>query len=418
MKRISKLLLFITILFLPLYVIRGDTFPTTFLELLAILTFLVWVLERFIEKDFSLKSFRTPFNLSIFLFLAISVFESFVSPDLMGGLGILRAYFWEPVLIFFLTVWWIRKDGYKFLIYAFLSCAFLVSFVSIIQATTGYLVFSTVESSLGRSTSFFNTANAVGLLIAPVFVLCFPFFLQFKKDYFHLFVSLCLFSSFIAIFLTKSRGTLISLLAALIFCLAVYVFRRFFFFKKNIVVLPFLLTIFPLILAGVFYIFLANYNLTPPVDDYAYRGTDTLQIRFYLWKGTFQMLFDHPLLGAGLNGFKSVYSGDYVLPQYIEALQYPHNLWLTIYSETGFFGMLVFLYIFYLGFRLIFGFFEKNKSKIFNKDDFLDSFALPLGLLGAILYVQLHGLVDVPYFKNDLAVQFWVFMGLVSTLDS
>jgi hypothetical protein len=38
--------------------------------------------------------------------------------------------------------------------------------------------------------------------------------------------------------------------------------------------------------------------------------------------------------------------------------------------------------------------------------------ALSIGLVGLVAAVLAHGLVDVPYFKNDLAVEFWALLGL------
>jgi hypothetical protein len=35
-----------------------------------------------------------------------------------------------------------------------------------------------------------------------------------------------------------------------------------------------------------------------------------------------------------------------------------------------------------------------------------------LGVLLAMVAILVHGLVDVPYFKNDLAFEFWLLAGL------
>jgi hypothetical protein len=40
-----------------------------------------------------------------------------------------------------------------------------------------------------------------------------------------------------------------------------------------------------------------------------------------------------------------------------------------------------------------------------------------LGLASAMIATVIHGLVDVPYFKNDLAVIFWLFIALVSIIN-
>ncbi len=35
-----------------------------------------------------------------------------------------------------------------------------------------------------------------------------------------------------------------------------------------------------------------------------------------------------------------------------------------------------------------------------------------LGVLLALVGIVIHGLVDVPYFKNDLSLEFWVLLGV------
>lgn len=39
---------------------------------------------------------------------------------------------------------------------------------------------------------------------------------------------------------------------------------------------------------------------------------------------------------------------------------------------------------------------------------------LVMGLLSAMVVIVVHGLVDVPYFKNDLAVMFWALVAMIS----
>jgi hypothetical protein len=39
---------------------------------------------------------------------------------------------------------------------------------------------------------------------------------------------------------------------------------------------------------------------------------------------------------------------------------------------------------------------------------------LALSLFAIIIYTFVHGAVDVPYFKNDLSGEFWVFLAIAS----
>lgn len=42
---------------------------------------------------------------------------------------------------------------------------------------------------------------------------------------------------------------------------------------------------------------------------------------------------------------------------------------------------------------------------------------LNIGLISAMIVIIVHGLVDVPYFKNDLAVMFWLFLAMMGTIN-
>ena len=157
------------------------------------------------------------------------------------------------------------------------------------------------------------------------------------------------------------------------------------------------------------------------------------QIRQELWKETWQMLKDGKLLlGAGLANYQSAVapyhqSGIYVRnddPEFdkwvaisleyqqkvwqpLEIYLYPHNIFLNFWSELGLAGMLLFVWIIgkflMLDFRLLISDY-KNKSLI-------------LGLTGAMIVIVVHGLVDAPYFKNDLAVLFWLLIGMLGVLN-
>ncbi|MDO8260559.1 MAG: hypothetical protein Q7T50_03640, partial [Candidatus Magasanikbacteria bacterium] len=91
----------------------------------------------------------------------------------------------------------------------------------------------------------------------------------------------------------------------------------------------------------------------------------------------------------------------------VEIYMYPHNIFLNFWTELGLAGMVLFAWIIgrflYIAFRLA-QIDSKNKG-------------IALGLLGAMVAIFVHGLVDVPYFKNDLAVVFWVLLAILGALN-
>ncbi len=115
------------------------------------------------------------------------------------------------------------------------------------------------------------------------------------------------------------------------------------------------------------------------------------------------MLLDRPVFGAGLSGFKELYSQQYFTCD-AEPLEYPHNWVLDFWTETGLLGLVAFLWILWRYFRII----NCYMVKLLN--------GWGVAFAAAMVYWLIHGLVDVPYFKNDLSLEFFVIVGLAETL--
>jgi O-antigen ligase len=262
------------------------------------------------------------------------------------------------------------------------------------------------------------------------------FFSKIKADKIKFFFfSLTLIVSFLAVIFAKSKGTILGILIGfLIFAL---------FYNKYLRRLT--VAMFLIIIVGLFFInpFSKNENKGAYVSIYEkVIYSKSFQIRKQGWLESWEMIKDDRFLsGAGLSEFKNkvepyhqegffyndgsdpefhrhtVFNEEYRRKawQPLEIYLYPHNIILNFWSELGFFGMMIFLWIigkfFYYGFSVL----NKNKSD-FLKDDFLESRAIKLGIICAMVAILGHGLVDVPYFKNDLAILFWLLIALEGIL--
>ena len=150
------------------------------------------------------------------------------------------------------------------------------------------------------------------------------------------------------------------------------------------------------------------------------------------------MLSDGRIIsGAGLNGYQAAvkpyhqegifYNSDN-LPNFdartygsaelrvkywqpVEIYLYPHNIFLNFWSELGMAGALLFIWI--IGKYLFLSLRLSQKLKSQNEPEKY----LALGLFAAMIVVIIHGLVDVPYFKNDLAAMFWIIIALGAALN-
>ena len=130
---------------------------------------------------------------------------------------------------------------------------------------------------------------------------------------------------------------------------------------------------------------------------------NTIGSRISLWESTLRMLQHRPLFGAGLDGFQETVRR-YKVPAYGENVVYPHNLFLDFWSETGLLGLAA---IVWFGIQIV-----RWSLRGLRALDRPWTQAMSLGMLGLALVFVVHGLVDVPYFKNDQSLAFWALAGI------
>ena len=119
--KIIKLLISITVVSLPLYIIRCGNVsycfspvPFTFLEVLIIATFIFWL--GYLAKNGEINPVRlyqrlkNPLLMPAALLLIAAGLSVLITPDLKGGLGIFKAYFVEPIMLFFVVLYTCRKE--------------------------------------------------------------------------------------------------------------------------------------------------------------------------------------------------------------------------------------------------------------------------------------------------------------------
>lgn len=393
-----KWLQFITILLSPLYIIRGSiVYPTTILEILILITFLVWIVV-FFKDGLKWDLLKAKFNYLILFFLTTALVAAFRNPDLTSGLGIFRAYFLEPILFFYTLNFTVKKTGGKFIIYALILSGVWIAVLSILQKLTGSFTLAPYEIALGRVSAVYNSANALALYLGPVSIL--SLILIFSKNQkVKILGGLLFIIFFLVIVWTKSRGGLI----AEVLSIAAF-FYILFSQKRNIFSKTwFLAPIAIAIASSIFFqqVF-TTYNQTPLSYRATLEDSDTLKIRYFLWQGSINLIKDHLIFGAGLEGFKPLYKNHYKLHPTFEAFQYPHNIFLTFWAEMGIFGLIAFMLLLASIFNLLILKISKTKDPV-----------ILASLTAVFIYWLIHGLVDVPYFKNDLSLEFWVFVVLV-----
>jgi O-antigen ligase len=448
---------------LPVYQIRFSFFglPITLLEVMILSCFIVWFFREtnfisFIKRKYSVKDYLHnrherspyPFRHEIALILLVSYIAVGLAGFSHSALGIWKAYFFEPLLVFILILNILGKRGKKefdfekiFLPLAI--SALVISLFAIFQRVSGLFI---VDNFWPRVTGVFVYPNALGLFLSPIVMLSIGAILNYKLQITHYKFWLYLSSiilSVLACVLAGSEGALVGILAAsLIVGLFIYSirFRVLSYLARGGVILFFCFTL----LSPIFFLKVVPeykyFNFSSDTLNYL---TDKLmlkdfsgEVRKQQWRETWEMMTEDPrtfILGTGLSAYqrsvapyhqegiffnkdrdtdfrrKIVWFDEQYKAQHwrpVEIYMYPHNLVLNFWTELGLLGMALFVWIFGKTLLLINSLLKSSQFR-----------GLALGFLGAMLVVLIHGLVDVPYFKNDLSVMFWVILAGVSALD-
>jgi O-antigen ligase len=289
-----------------------------------------------------------------------------------------------------------RHDNRYIILRGLSVAATTIALYAVYQKFTGFGINEPrwVNPDHRRVTSFFTSPNAVGLFLAPVMMITTGWLLATWRQWRGAIVKLLLVGLYgAAIFFTVSQGTWIGVAAGLATLL-------FFGWNKYIT-------------SGLMIAALAVAILTPTIRQtiapYALFKDVAGQNRIELWDLSLDTLTEGPTnftLGIGIFGFAKLHN-DIRDPLHIEPLLYPHNIVLNFWLEYGLPGL------FAIGWLLIA--FSKQCRKQLRPNNLqpkTDRWFVA-GLLAAVITMLVHGLVDVPYFKNDLAVLWWVVLGLV-----
>ncbi len=398
-KLFSNILLLLTIVAAPLYVVRFNIgpLPSTLLEVLILATLFSYGLETLLKRP-ALSDIKTRFSSNLtgpaLGLVLVGLVAVLVSPNWYAALGQWRAYILEPVLIFFVVLDKLRQEKINLpIILAWLLSATWVALMALLQKFTG--AFTTPESSheltLGRAAAVFNSANDVPLFLGPVAAVGVALV---RKSHWLILPLLLIFT---AVWVSGSRGGTAALGVVETLFFVGWVWSKLpDAWAKIARRVGVSLAVLGVALSAYFFIGISSF--TPEkkiVYPRPYSGTG--EVRLCLWEGTRNLLAAHPIFGVGLGGFRVVYPNFRTCDS--EELVYPHNVILNIWAELGLAGLGIFGWIYYRSFRMI------ASSPV--------SRLIKLSLAGALIYSLAHGLVDVPYFKNDLSLEFWLLLAVI-----
>lgn len=381
MKKIINLesLIYLTVVFLPAYLIRFEIFgiPANALEILLLFIFIGWIIN--FKKDAINCVFMIGYKkyiIPIILILLGLVISTLVNKGYVLGFGIIKGWFFFPILFVLLINQILDKEKVINVYKALYLSSFLVSLISLGYLFLGHLTYD------GRLQAFFNSPNYLAMYLAPALIMLAQVQSQPMAEKLKAFILLSGSIILITFYFTYSYAAWISVILSLII---ISIIRNKALVKnKTIIILVLLVALlFVIQLNSEKLINLKNYNRS------------SLESRIIIWKSTEKILENNWLLGIGPGNFQEKYlEYQKYYPSYLEwAVPHPHNLYLTFWLYGGVLGI--------LGFIALLGFWFKD---IIEKGDSMVKFIA----FGIMFYILIHGVFDTTYFKNDLAVVFWL----------
>jgi O-antigen ligase len=369
-------MLFVTVACLPLYVVRWHygPLPTTLLETLILVTVALYVVARW--RDGMRRPISTAYDIPILVLLAAGAISVLVAKDHRGALGLYRAYFIEPVALFYVAIDVLRRmEQAQRMVLAFAagSSAFAVmNLVVFAQALAAHAVHVGYPPS-----ALYGDANYVAMFLEPPVALAAGLVLLGTSWRWKLAGAAWLLLVGSALVVTLSKGSYLALVVlALVVLITIPRWRL------------------PLVAAVVVAVVAAT-QIPLAMQRLATVGS-SINGRQELFGTALGMIRDHPIFGLGIGGYSYQFRG--ATPE-----GYPHDLWLTFWVETGVAGVIAFAII-------LFGLLWRGWRGWLRTEGFPR--ALLWGVLGALVLWTVHGLVDSPYWKNDLSVEFWVLAAL------
>lgn len=354
----ALIFLYLLVGFVPYFgtidTIGSQWFYLSILNIISI-SYLVYLKSNFF--NFLLKISRVKFVLFYLLFISFCVisliFSNNISLSVVDISRVFTTFFVFVIIAFLLSE--IKFYYLSVLISIVLFFEIVYSYFPLIEFLKSYnffeIDFNTIPNSLRGVT---GNKNVLASNIA--FKLPFVFYVISKSKLLYKFLGfLLVFITFITLILVSSRASFISL--SFIMILLLFSSFREFSIKSF---LEKLFSLFLLITSIFLITLLPSNNLSVVTRINSINSADvSTNYRLQLWENATDYIYNHPFIGCGLGNWKleslpywkDMLSG-YTIPYHA------HNDFLELTAEIGLFGglfyLLVFVLIFFIGFKRLF----------------------------------------------------------------
>ena len=312
-----------------------------------------------------------------------------------------------------------RQDLLRLLI-ALLGTGLLVAFIGLGQFAFFWNAMASIQGGQ-RLHATYGSANSIGLLfdyVLPLAIACLLARVAPKSRLLALGACIVMIP---VLYLTYSGGAWMAISVAALFVIALSLRNRRLLLAGS--------AIFIVLVAGGLLVFHTRIDHFLLSWHAAAQGQGSIVKRFYLWESAWHMIQNSPWLGYGMDNWLCHYNGVNTacpnnlyhywitvdpstgLPTGLTSepdLSHPHNIFLHVWVSIGIFGLLAFIAVLVLFFRL-FVRILKHLS-VANVEGGEQLRWMTVGIGAGMLATLVQGMIDSAFLEQDLAFCFWMLV--------
>ena len=374
----------------------GKSFSMT--EILVLLCLLSWGIRQLLAREH--RRAHGPLSsadLAVLALVLVSAVSTIFSEHRHVALRELRVAIFEPALFYLmLRTTRLREGAVWRIVDGFVAGAVGVALIGLGQYALDINII-TAEQGFRRLRSVYGSPNNAALYLGRAL----PMLLAvavLTKGRRRLVYSLFIVPVAVALLLSFSRAAILLGVPVSLLALGILAGRRWRWTTLALILVA-AMAVIPLL-------------STPRFAGLLDPHSGTLFFRLQLWRASWKMFWDHPLLGVGPDNFLYQYRGRYILPSAWQEphLSHAHNFLLTYATRLGILGLAVGLWLQAAFWRHSLALLTSGGHATASTRD---RRALAVGLSGSMAYSLAHGMVDASTFFVDLAVALLLGLALV-----
>ena len=405
MKILVKFLIITTLLATPLYMVRFSIFgtPTNLLDILLIVTICanLW----YFRHQLKLPNLKSSLTIACALILFGAIITTFNAGNPASTWGIIKSWLLLPILFGYVLHLALRNNLLQIaqIVYALILGALIIATGALVYDALGIVTYD------NRLRGWYLSPNQLAMIVAPALtltaILLYDKWQKIKKlksSFAQNYLIWTLIGSVVVfswtLWRTQSLGGILAVVTSLTALFTWHNLRKLHkthnLRKLFLGLLLALLMLAPIALLPKITETLTNFERSP------------IASLLMIWRTATDIIHDNPLIGIGAGQFQIHYLNyQQFYPPYLEwAVPEPHNLILAIWLSTGLTGLIGFCAI------LILTIHKLGKNIRITSNNSANQI-ISIALLTAIITIIIHGTVDTPIFKNDLAL---IFITLVT----